>query len=60
MEKIILKRVPVDKKPKRSSVVVSPETYVRVYELAHDLNMSMEALVDKLLTEALAAVEISD
>lgn len=58
MEKIILKRNPVTKRAKRSSVVVSPNTYVRIYELANEVNMTVESLVDKLLTEALNAVEI--
>lgn len=60
MDKIVLKRTASNKKPKRTSVVVSPNTYIRVYELAHDVNMTMEALVDKLLTEALDAVEIEE
>lgn len=60
MDKIILKRTQTNKKPKRSAVVVSPQTYIRVYELANEVNMTMEALVDKLLTEALDAVEIAD
>lgn len=60
MEKIILKRNPVTKRAKRSSVVVSPNTYVRIYELANEVNMTVESLVDKLLTEALDAVEIDD
>lgn len=60
MEKITLKRKPHDRKPKRASVVVSPETYIRVYELANTVNMTVEKLVDLLLTEALNAVEIED
>ena len=60
MEKIVLKRQNNEKKPKRTSVVVKPTTYVRVYALAQELNMSMEALVDTLLREALDAVEIEE
>ena len=60
MDKIILKRVAPTTKRKRSSVVVSPDTYVRVYQLAQEVNMSVESLVDKLLTEALNSVEVVD
>ena len=60
MEKIVLKRQSIDIKPRRSSVVVKPETYVKVYTLARELNMPMETLVDTLLREALNAVEIEE
>ena len=60
MEKIVLKRQSSDKKPKRSSVVVKPETYIKVYALAQELNMTVETLVDTLLREALNAVEIEE
>ena len=60
MDKIKLKRVPLEKKNKRSSVVIKPETYMRVYELAHEVNMPIEGLVDLLLTKALENVEVTD
>lgn len=60
MEKIILKRTPLEKKNKRSAVVIQPETYIKVYELAHNINMPIEKLVDLLLTKALDAVEVED
>lgn len=60
MEKIVLKRNERNKKPRRAAVVVSPETYIRIYELTNNVNMTMEALVDRLLIEAMPAVEIED
>lgn len=60
MEKIVLKRTAQNKKPRRAAVVVSPETYIRIYEMANNVNMTVEALVDRLLIEAMAAVEIED
>ena len=60
MEEIILKRQEKSRKPKRTSVVVSPNTYVKVYTLSQDLGMTMEALVDTLLVEALKRVKIEE
>ena len=60
MEKIVLKKNNKGRKPKRSSVVVSPKTYIRVYTLAQELSIPVEQLVDTLLIEALDAVEIID
>lgn len=60
MEKIILKRKPQEAPKKRSSVVVKPETYMQVYQLAHECGMTVENLVDTLLQEALKSVEIED
>ncbi len=60
MQEIIIKRCKAERKPKRSSVVVSPETYIRVYTLAQDVGMPMEKLVDLLLREALDQVKVED
>lgn len=60
MEKIVLQRKPLEKKNKRSAVVIQPTTYMKVYELAHEVNMPIEGLVDLLLTKALEAVEVTD
>ena len=60
MGEIILKREKKIGKAKRSSVVVSPDTYVRVYQTAQDAGISVERLVDFLLTEALKQVKIVD
>ena len=58
MEKIVLKKVKEERKPKRTSVVIKPETYVKIYELAHEVNITVESLVDLLLNEALNSVEV--
>jgi len=50
----------LEKKNKRSAVVIQPTTYMKVYELAHEVNMPIEGLVDLLLTKALEAVEVTD
>ena len=60
MEKIILKKVKTEPPKKRSSVVVKPETYMEIYKLAHECGMTIESLVDMLLTEALKAVELEE
>lgn len=60
MDKIVLKKVKEERKPKRTSVVVKPDTYVKVYKLAHEVNMSVESLVDLLLNKALENVVIED
>ena len=60
MDKIVLKKVKEERKPKRTSVVVKPDTYVKVYELAHEVNMTVESLVDLLLNKALENVVIED
>ena len=60
MEEIIIKRVAKKGKAKRSSVVVSPETYIKVYETAQNAGISVEQLVDMLLTDALKRVKIVD
>ena len=60
MEKIILKKVKEERKPKRASVVIKPDTYVKIYELAHEVNMTVESLVDLLLNEALNSVEVTE
>lgn len=60
MEKIILKKVKQEAPKKRSSVVVKPETYMKVYTLAHECGMTIENLVDLLLQEAIKAVEIKE
>lgn len=57
-EIVIQKSQANEKKPKRSAVVVSPNTYIRVFELAHEIGIPIEKLVDKLLTEALDAVKV--
>ena len=60
MEKIVLKKVKEERKPKRASVVIKPETYVKIYELAHEVNITVESLVDLLLNEALNSVEVTE
>lgn len=60
MEKIVLKKVKEKRKPKRTSVVIKPETYVKIYELAHEVNITVESLVDLLLNEALNSVEVTE
>lgn len=60
MEKIIIKKQAQKGRMKRTSVVVKPETYVKVYELAHEVNQPVETIVDLLLTEALKHVEIQN
>ena len=60
MGEIVLKKKANARKPKRTSVIVSPETYVRVYGLAHEVGITVEALVDRLLTEALSQVRIEE
>ena len=44
----------------RTSVVIKPETYVKIYELAHEVNITVESLVDLLLNEALNSVEVTE
>lgn len=53
MEKIILKRNPEEKKPRRAAVTIKAETYQIIRTLSFDLNMPIETLVEILLTEAL-------
>ena len=60
MEKIVIQKDNTKKRPKRTSVVVSPETYVKVYELAHETGWTVEAVVELLLSEALKCVEVQD
>ena len=60
MEKIVLKKVKEERKPKRTSVAIKPETYVKIYELAHEVNITVESLVDLLLNEALNSVEVTE
>lgn len=60
MEKIVLKRQNSNKKPRRSAVIVKPETYIKVYALAQEVNMPVESVVDTLLQEALNAVEVEE
>lgn len=60
MDQIILKREEKARKPKRTAVVVSPETYIRVFALAHETGITVERLVDTLLTEALKHVKVED
>ena len=60
MEKIVLKKVKEERKPKRTSVVIKQETYVKIYELAHEVNITVESLVDLLLNEALNSVEVTE
>ena len=60
MEKIVLKKVKEERKPKRTSVVIKPKTYVKIYELAHEVNITVESLVDLLLNEALNSVEVTE
>ena len=60
MEKIILKKVKEERKTKRTSVVIKPETYVKIYELAHEVNITVESLVDLLLNEALNSLEVTE
>ena len=60
MEKIVLKKVKEERKTKRTSVVIKPETYVKIYELAHEVNITVESLVDLLLNEALNSVEVTE
>ncbi len=60
MDQIVLKRSETRRKPKRASVVIKPETYVRVYDLAHDIGMTVETLVDTLLKAALDSVVVTD
>lgn len=60
MNEIIIKKEKRTTKAKRSSVVVSPETYVKVYMMAQETGYSVEKLVDLLLTEAMKLVKIVD
>ena len=60
MSEIVLKRETKNRKPKRTSVIVSPDTYIAVYQLAHEVGITVEQLVDRLLTEALKEVRIED
>ena len=60
MEKNSIKKVKEERKPKRTSVVIKPETYVKIYELAHEVNITVESLVDLLLNEALNSVEVTE
>lgn len=60
MNKIILKKIEQKAPKKRSSVVIKPETYMQIYQLAHECGMTIENLVDTLLKEALKIVEIEE
>ena len=60
MAEIVIKRQAKERKPKRTSVIVSPQTYISVYELAQNTGITMESLVDRLLSEALKLVKIED
>lgn len=60
MTEIIIKKEKRTTKAKRSSVVVSPETYIKVYTLAQETGLSVEKLVDVLLTEAMKIVKVVD
>ena len=60
MDKIVLKKVKKEAPRKRSTVVVQPETYMKIYQLAHECGMTIEGLVDMLLNEALKNVEVED
>ena len=60
MEEIILKRSEKQRKPKRSSVTVKPATYIKVYETAQDVGITVESLVDLLLTKALEHTKVVD
>lgn len=60
MEEIILKRSEKQRKPKRSAVAVKPATYIKVYETAQDAGITVESLVDLLLTKALEHTKVVD
>ncbi len=60
MEKIILKRSERKTKTKRHSVIVKDDTYYNLIDLQMKTGMSIESLVDTLLTEAIKSVEVVD
>lgn len=60
MEEIVLRRSAKTRKPKRSSVAISPDTYISIYGLAQDAGITVEKLVDTLLKAALANVKVVD
>ena len=60
MEQIVIHRRKNERKAKRTSVVVTPQTYIKIYELAQETGLTVEAIVDRLLMEALQYVKIED
>lgn len=57
---IVIKKQDKERRPKRASVVVQPQTYIKVYETAQLAGISVEKLVDILLTDALQRVKIEE
>ena len=57
---IVIKKQNKERRAKRASVVVQPQTYIKVYETAQLAGMSVEKLVDILLTDALQRVKIEE
>lgn len=58
MEKIVIKKQDVKSRNRRATVVVKPETYMKISELSFETNTPVETLVNTLLTEALKYVEV--
>ena len=60
MEKIVIKKTETKIKTRRATVVVKPETYKRIYDIALETNQPIETITNILLEAALENVEISD
>lgn len=60
MEKIVIKKTGTKIKARRATVVVKPEIYKRIYDIALETNQPIETITNILLEAALENVEISD
>ena len=60
MEKIVIKKTETKAKARRATVVVKPEIYKRIYDIALETNQPIETITNILLEAALEDVEISD
>lgn len=60
MDKIIIKKQETKSKTRRATVVVKPETYKRIYDIAIETNQPVETITNILLEAALDNVEITD
>ena len=58
MYKIVLKRVEQKPRKRITAVVVKPETYEKIDRICMETGMTIESLVDLLLTKALEDVEL--
>ena len=61
MDKIIIAKQPSNRKSnRRATVVIKPDTYMKICDIAFRTNVPIETITQTLLEEALKYVEIEE